>query len=240
MNLSALDLLLFVVLPYVALFTAVVGMTYRYWKRPRSVSSFSSQLLEGRQHFWAIVLFHYGVLATLAGHAVGLLWPQRILAWNRQPMRLYALEALSIALGMTAFLGIVLAITRRASTPRLWAVTSKADCILLALIFAQLLTGLSVAFFFPWGSYWYHASAVPYLRSVFSLHPDGAYVAAMPAIVKAHVTGAWLLVLLIPFTRLAHVLVAPLPYLFRKPQVSRWHIARSLGAAAQPSGDRSR
>jgi nitrate reductase gamma subunit len=41
MNLSALDLLLFVVLPYVALFTAVAGMTYRYWKQPRTVSSFS-------------------------------------------------------------------------------------------------------------------------------------------------------------------------------------------------------
>jgi len=65
------------------------------------------------------------------------------------------------------------------------------------------------------------------LRSIFAFRPDAACVAAMPAIVKVHVTGAWLLVLLIPFTRLAHMLVAPLPYLFRKPQVSRWHVAGS-------------
>ena len=227
MNLSALDLLLFAVLPYVALFTAVVGMAYRYWRQPRTISSFSSQLLENRKHFWAVVLFHYGVLATLAGHVIGFLWPTRVLAWNAQPLRLYALEAAAIGLGTTAFLGIALAIVRRAGTAKLWAVTSKADWILLALLFGQLLSGLIVAFFFPWGSYWYHASAVPYLRSVFAFRPDAAYIAAMPAIVKIHVTGAWLLALLIPFTRLAHMLVAPLPYLFRKPQVSRWHIARS-------------
>lgn len=238
MNLSAIDLLLFVVLPYVALFTAITGMIYRYWKQPRSVTSFSSQLLESRQQFWAVVLFHYGVLATLVGHGIGLLWPREVLAWNARPMRLYVLEAVAIALGTTAFLGIALAIRRRVSTRRLWAVTSKSDWLLLALLFAQLLSGLSIAFFLPWGSYWYHASAVPYLRSIFAFRPDAAYVAAMPLLVKLHVTGAWLLVLAIPFTRLAHMLVAPLPYLFRKPQVVRWNVARSLGAAAaQPQGN---
>ena len=241
MNLSALDLLFFVVLPYVALFTAVAGMAYRYWKQPRTISSFSSQFLENRKQFWAVVLFHYGVLATLIGHAIGLLLPRQVLAWNAQPLRLYVLEALAIALGTTAFLGIVLAITRRASTPRLWAVTSKADWVLLVLLFGQLLSGLVIAFFLPWGASWYQASAVPYLRSIFAFHPDGTYIAAMPAIVKLHVTGAWLLVLAIPFTRLAHMLVAPLPYLFRKPQVARWQVARSSGtAAAQPQPQVSR
>ncbi|HLW51243.1 MAG TPA: respiratory nitrate reductase subunit gamma [Candidatus Angelobacter sp.] len=237
MNLSALDLLLFVVLPYVALFTAIAGMTYRYWKQPQTVSSLSSQLLENRKQFWAVVLFHYGVVATLIGHAIGLLLPRQVLAWNAQPLRLYVLEAVSIALGTTAFVGIVLAISRRASAPRLWAVTSIADWVLLILLFVQLLSGLIIAFFLPWGSYWYHASAVPYLRSVFEFHPDASYVAAMPAIVKVHVTGAWLLVLAIPFTRLAHMLVAPIAYLFRKPQVSRWRIARSSAPAAQSNGN---
>ena len=238
MNLTAPDVLLFVVLPYVALFSAISGMVYRYWKQPRSISSFSSQLLENRKQFWALVLFHYGVLATLTGHLIGLLFPRQVLAWNAQSLRLYVLEGIAISLGATAFLGIALAITRRAGTARLWAVTSVADWILLALLFLQLMSGLIIAFLLPWGAYWYHASAVPYLRSIFTFRPDAAYVAAMPAIVKLHVTGAWLLVLAIPFTRLAHMLVAPLPYLFRKPQVVRWNFPRSLGAAAaQPQGN---
>jgi MFS transporter, NNP family, nitrate/nitrite transporter len=238
MNLSAIDLLLFVVFPYVAIFTAIAGMVVRYRKQPRSITSSSSQLLEGRQHFWAVVLFHYGVIATLFGHAIGLLIPKQVLAWNAKPMRLYVLEAVAIALGTTAFLGIALALRRRITTQRLWPVTSISDWLLLALLFAQLLTGLVVALFLPWGAYWYHASAVPYLKSIFEFRPDASYVAAMPVVVKLHVTGAWLLVLAIPFTRLAHMLVAPLPYLFRKPQVARWNVARSLGAAAaQPQGN---
>jgi nitrate reductase gamma subunit len=228
MNLSALDLLLFVVLPYVALFTAIVGVPYRYWRQPRTVSSFSSQFLENRKQFWAVVLFHYGVLGTLLGHLIGLLLSRQVLRWNAQPMRLYVLEVVAIALGTTAFLGIVLAITRRATTPRLWAVTSKADWLLFALLFAQLLTGLSIAFFLPWGAYWYQTAGVPYLRSILAFRPDASYIAAMPLLVKLHVTGAWLLVLVIPFTRLMHMLVAPLPYIFRKPQIARWHVARSM------------
>ena len=238
MNLSALDLLLFVVFPYVALFTAIAGMAYRYWFQPRTISSFSSQLLESRQQFWAVVLFHYGVLATLVGHAIGLFLPRQVLAWNAQPMRLYVLEVVAIALGTTAFLGIALAIRRRVSSARLWAVTSKSDWLLLALLFLQLLSGVAIALLLPWGAYWYHASAVPYLRSIFAFRPDASYVAAMPLIVKLHVTGAWLLVLLIPFTRLAHMLVAPLAYIVRKPQLVRLNVARSLGAAAaQPQGN---
>lgn len=238
MNLSAIDVLLFVVLPYTAIFTAIAGMAYRYWRQPQSVTSRSSQLLENRQQFWAVVLFHYGVLATLIGHGIGLLIPKQVLAWNATPMRLYVLEAVAIALGTTAFLGIALAIRRRISAPRLWPVTSISDWVLLALLFTQLLSGLVIALFLPWGAYWYHSSAVPYLRSVFEFRPDASYVAAMPLVVKLHVTAAWLLVLAIPFTRLAHMLVAPLPYLFRKPQVARWNVARSLGAAAaQPQGN---
>lgn len=235
---GTLDLLLFVVFPYVAMFMAVAGMAYRYWFQPRTISSSSSQLLENRQQFWAVVLFHYGVLATLVGHAIGFLLPRQVLRWNAQPARLYALEIVAIAVGTTAFFGIALAIRRRMSTSRLWAVTSIADWMLLALLFAQLLSGLLIALVLPWGAYWYHASAVPYLRSIFAFRPDAAYVAAMPLLVKLHVTGAWLLVLLIPFTRLAHMLVAPLVYIVRKPQVMRRNVARLLGeAAAQPQGN---
>ncbi|HUI84308.1 MAG TPA: respiratory nitrate reductase subunit gamma [Candidatus Binatia bacterium] len=232
MNLGAPDLLLFVVLPYVALFTALVGTVYRYWREPRTVSSRSSQLLEGRKQFWAVVLFHYGVLATLLGHGIGLLLPRQVLAWNSHPFRLYALECVAIALGTTAFAGITLAILRRAGTPRLWAVTSGGDWLLLVLLFVQLLSGLGIAFILPWGAYWYHASAVPYLRSILGFRPDASYIAPMPLLVKLHVTCAWLLVLAIPFTRLAHMLVAPLPYLFRKPQVARWQFRRSRRPAA--------
>jgi len=45
----------------------------------------------------------------------------------------------------------------------------------------------------------------------------------MPFIVKFHVVNGWLIVGFFPFTRLVHALVAPLPYLWRKPQLVRWY-----------------
>ncbi len=223
MNISASQLVFFVVLPYVALFTAVAGTAYRYWRQPATISSRSSQLLENRQHFWAVVLFHYGVIASLTGHLLGFLFPQRVLSWNSSPMRLYILEGISIALGTTAFLGFVLTIVRRTGDSRARRVTSLTDWLLIVVLFAQLAAGMSIALFYSWGAYWYHASAVPYLRSLLALRPDPTYIAVMPWPIQLHVIGACVILLLLPFTRLIHMLVAPLPYLWRRPLVTRWY-----------------
>jgi nitrate reductase gamma subunit len=45
----------------------------------------------------------------------------------------------------------------------------------------------------------------------------------MPWLVKTHILTAFAILAYAPFTRLVHVLVAPLPYLWRKPQVVRWY-----------------
>ena len=66
------------------------------------------------------------------------------------------------------------------------------------------------------------ASLTPYLWSILKLSPDLSYVAAMPLALKAHIVGAFALVAIFPFTRLVHIVVTPLPYLWRAPQVVRW------------------
>ncbi len=51
----------------------------------------------------------------------------------------------------------------------------------------------------------------------------------------AHLVGspAITIVLLFPFTRLVHMLVAPLPYLWRKPEVVRWYGIRKIPTALE-------
>jgi nitrate reductase gamma subunit len=44
--------------------------------------------------------------------------------------------------------------------------------------------------------------------------------------VRLHVLGAFTLFALFSFTRMMHVLVAPLPYLWRRPQLVLWNRAR--------------
>ncbi len=87
----------------------------------------------------------------------------------------------------------------------------------------QIGGGIYVAVFYPWGSSWFASSATPYLRSIFMLNVEIAYVSEMPLAVKLHIVGAFVLIGFLPFTRLAHLLVAPVPYLWRKQQVVRWY-----------------
>lgn len=228
MNAKVLDLLLFAVLPYVALFVFFLVTITRYRSRPFTYSSLSSQFLENNEHFFGLVSFHYGILAVLAGHLLGLLIPRQILLWNSRPLRLYVLELTGLAFALLALFGILAVLHRRFTVIKARLVTSPADWVVLALLLVQVASGIYVAVFRPWGSSWYATSAVPYLRSLFFFNPDITYLATMPWSVKLHIVNAWLIVAAFPFTRLVHVLVAPLMYLWRKPEVVRWYGIRIL------------
>lgn len=225
-----LDGILLGVLPYVALVTFLLVTIQRYRGQAFTYSSLSSQFLENRQHFYGLVPFHYGILAVLAGHIAAFLTPSAILAWNRQPLRLYLLEITGLAFGLLTLVGLVLIIRRRRTSPPVRVVTSTADWIILALLLLQVVTGLYTAAMHPWGSSWFASVLTPYLWSLFRLSPDLAAVSVMPLMIKLHLVNAYLLILFFPFTRLVHILVVPNPYLWRKPQVVRWY-RRSAGPA---------
>ncbi|MFQ5733391.1 MAG: respiratory nitrate reductase subunit gamma [Planctomycetaceae bacterium] len=226
---SVTDVLLFVALPYVCLFTFFLMTIYRYRAQSFSYSSLSSQFLENEQHFWTAVPFHYGVVVITAGHLIALFIPRSILAWNSHPLRLYVLEVSALAFGLLTLIGLVGLIVRRLTTTRVRKVTSVTDWILFAILFLQVVSGVSIALMFPWGSSWFASNMTPYLWSVFTLDPDVGYVSAMPFLVKFHIVLAFVTVGYFPFTRLVHVLVIPNPYLWRKPQVVRWYGRKTDG-----------
>lgn len=220
-----LDQLLFIVLPYVALFTFFLVTIQRYRARSFTYSSLSSQFLENQQHFWGVVPFHYGILVVLAGHVAAFLIPREILLWNSQPLRLYVLETSGLIFGILTLVGLVAAVARRFSVHKVRRVTSPSDWVLYALLLIQVASGIGVAVFHPWGSSWFAATATPYLWSIVKLNPNISYIAAMPFMIKLHIVNAYLVIGFFPFTRLVHVLVVPNPYLWRKPQVVRWYRA---------------
>lgn len=215
--------LLFVVLPYLAFFIFFLGTIIRYFKAPFTYSSLSSQFLENQQHFWALVPFHFGIIAVLAGHIVAFLVPRHILWWNSRPLRLYILEISALIFALLALVGIVAAIHRRLTISKIRQVTSRLDWIVFALLAVQIASGIYVAVFHPWGSSWFAAAVTPYLWSLLKFSPDISSMAAAPAGVKFHIVLGYVLIGLAPFTRLVHVLVVPNPYLWRKPQVVRWY-----------------
>jgi nitrate reductase gamma subunit len=221
------DVLLFGVLPYVALVVFLVVTIQRYRQRSFTYSSLSSQFLENQQHFWGSVPFHYGILAVLAGHFVAALIPRSVLWWNGEPLRLYALEVTGLAFAVLSFVGLVNIVVRRSLDAKSRVVTSVTDWLLNALLLVQIVTGIVVAVRHGWGSSWFATSIAPWLWSLARMQPEIEWVSPMPWLLKAHIVNAWLLIGLFPFTRLVHVLVVPNPYLWRKTQVVLWNRPRA-------------
>ena len=217
------DQLLFAALPYAVMVVFLLGTIQRYRAQSFSYSSLSSQFLENQQHFWAMVPFHYGILTVLAGHVVAFLIPRQVLLWNSKPLRLYILEASALAFGILTLISLGAIVLRRLTTPKVKVVTTTADWLLYVLLLIQVISGVYIAIFRPWGSSWFAASATPYLWSLIKLNPEIGYLVAMPLSVKLHIVNAFVVIGFFPFTRLVHILVVPNPYLWRRPQVVRWN-----------------
>jgi nitrate reductase gamma subunit len=220
---SNFDQFFFSVLPYVSIIVFLIVTIQRYRSQAFTYSSLSSQFLENKYHFWGMVPFHYGLLTVLGGHILGFLVPRSILAWNEHPLRLYILEITGLIGALLAFVGLVNIILRKATHSRPRVVTTKADWAIYALLTVQIVTGIGIAVLYGWGSSWFAASLSPYLWSVVTFSPDIDFVTPLPALVKAHIVTAYLIILFFPFTRLVHVLVVPNHYLWRKPQLVRWN-----------------
>ena len=72
---SAGKILLWIILPYVAITVFVVGHWWRYRTDQFAWTSRSTQLLDRRVLGWASPMFHYGALAAVGGHIIGLCIP---------------------------------------------------------------------------------------------------------------------------------------------------------------------
>ncbi len=221
------EYLYYVVLPYTAVTVLIVVSIYRFVTNRFSFSSLSSQFLESDELFYGSVPWHIGIMGVLAGHIIGFLIPKQVLWFNSVPLRLYILEITGLVFGLMALIGIVSLLWRRVTTARIWAVTSWVDLIVLLLLLGQVVLGVYTALFYRWGSSWYASTLVPYLYSLISFQPDLRLIATMPLAVKLHVTGAYLILLIFPFSRLVHMFSIPVSYLWRPYQVVQWNWDRS-------------
>jgi len=217
------DTVLFVVFPYVAVVVATISGISRYRNNRFSYSSLSSQFLENRTLFWGSVPWHYGIVTLLTAHLLPLLFPSLWGDLLSDRIRLYVLEVSGLGLALMTVLGMTLLIVRRLRSPRVLAVTSSADWLLLITLLTQVAIGFWIALVYRWGSGWYLHTAVPWMISLLVFQPEIQYVTALPWLVQFHLLAGFFLVLLFPFTRLVHVFTYPLTYLWRPLQVVIWN-----------------
>jgi len=217
-----LNVFLFIVLPYVSLALFLVVTPYRYFSNRLTWSAYSTQFLEQKALYWGSIPWHYGILPVLIAHLSGVIapGPMKAILANRQTLIL--LESVGLGLGLFALFGCLVLMVRRARTPLLKPVTSAVDWVLLSLLTVQVATGVYLGLFMRWGSQWYLHTAVPYFHSLLVFNPQIGYVADFPPVFKLHAAGAFLIIALLPFTKLVHLLFLPIDFLRDPPILYRW------------------
>lgn len=228
-----LETVLFIALPYVAIAVCVVGSLYRIRKAPMTYSALSSQFLENKALVWGSVPWHIGITLILLAHIIVFvapgLWKMMV---SVRPL-LLSIEITGIALSIGCLIGLVVLIARRVVSARVQAVSTTMDFVVLGLLLGQVALGLGVAMHYKWGAAWAPGTMTPYLWSLLTLQPDISVIQEMPLALKAHIVGAWLILLVLPFSRLIHMLALPVHYLFRPPQQVIWNTARRAEAAQE-------
>jgi len=211
--------MLMTALPYAAIALFIVGVVWRA-RNPVTITARSSQILESRWLAFGAVPFHAGVITLFLGHFVPLFVPAA--TWQallRHRAALLIIETIGSAAAILCLAGLIVLLLRRIA---LRPTSPLLDYVVLVLLIAQVAIGLGVATMYRWGAIWSAVTTTPYLRSIATLQPDPTLVAGVPTLVTLHIAGAWIILALIPFTRLVHMLALPLGYLTRPPQKVIW------------------
>lgn len=210
---------LFGTFPYIAITVMIVGSIARYERDPFTWKSSSSQLLRRKQLIIGSSLFHVGVLGILAGHFVGLLTPIAIfdaIGVSHGAKQMLAVVAGGI-FGIMALVGGAMLFHRRWTDPRIRKTSSFADIAILAMLLAQLILGLGTIFsslghldghemvkFMSWAQ-----------GIIFFDGAAASYIADVALVFKLHILLGLTIFLVFPFTRLVHMLSAPVRYFVR-------------------------
>ncbi|MFZ0323060.1 MAG: respiratory nitrate reductase subunit gamma [Actinomycetes bacterium] len=234
-----------VVLPYVTIAVLGVGLFWRYKYDKFGWTTRSSQMYESRLLRLGSPLFHVGILLAFAGHIVGLLVPERWTSAFGVTETTY--HVVAVAMGSVAAVmvvsGMAILIYRRRTVGRVFRVTTPMDKAMYVVLAAVVLLGtyntigvnlLDLPGKYPDG-FNYRETVSVWFRSIFWLHPQAELMAKSPLSFQLHAVAAMALFMLWPFTRLVHVLSAPVGYLSR-PYV----VYRSRGAHETGSRDPNR
>ncbi len=221
-----IDTLLFIALPYIAVVTCAIGTWYRLKYQSLTYSALSSQFLETKGLMWGSLPFHLGITLIILAHILAFLFPRPWIQLLSYRPALLVVESVGLGLSFLCLFGIVALSIRRLTSSKVQSVTSTMDLVVLALLILQVVLGVATALHYKWGALWSASTMSPYIWSLVCLSPDISFVQDMPPVIKAHVVGAWLLILIIPFSRLIHMFAAPLEYLSRPPINVIWNNPR--------------
>ena len=222
---STLNTFLFGLYPYIALAICLAVSWVRFDRDQYSWKADSSQILGNKGMRLGSNLFHIGVIFILAGHFIGLLTPESIYhhVISTPNKQLLAMVSGGV-FGILCLVGLLILLHRRLFNPRVRANSRWSDIAVLIILLVQLLLGLGTIFA---SSNHLDGSVMVQLgewaQSIVTLQPLKAAnaIATVSLVYKLHVFLGLSSVLIFPFTRLVHVISAPIWYFGRNYQIVR-------------------
>jgi nitrate reductase gamma subunit len=215
--------------PYICLVVFVGGCYVRFDRDQFSWQANSSQLMSKKRFRFASNLFHLSMLGVAGGHAMGLLVPASmndlvgITGGMHQKMEL----VVGGSMGIGALVGLSMLLYRRIYDVRVSRTGNRSDLVIAGLLWVTIVAGLSTM---PWsfmtrdtGIYMHHLN--DWSMHVITFRAGAAETLhAVPVVFKVHMVLAMTIFMVLPFTRLVHVMSAPFGYLFR----GHYQIVRSV------------
>ena len=224
-NLSWLQIFLFGVYPYIALTIAIIGTWVRFDLSQYSWKAGSTQMLRTKNMRLASNLFHVGIIVVLLGHLFGMLTPhflydRFISAGHKQ---ILAVVVGGIA-GVFCWFGLVMLMWRRFTDDRISNTSSFSDKLVLVLLFIQLNLGLISIFTSVKHLDGYTMmNLAGWAQDITILRPwqAAARIEQTDLIYQLHMALGITLIAIFPFTRLIHIISAPIWYFGRRYQIVR-------------------
>ena len=224
-NLSWLQIFLFGIYPYIALVVAILGTWARFDLSQYSWKAHSSQMLRKKNMRLASNLFHVGIIVVLLGHLFGMLTPHFIYETfiSAAHKQILAVVVGGIA-GMVCWVGMVMLMWRRFTDDRISNTSSFSDKLVLVLLFIQLNLGLISIF-----TSMKHLDGLTMMnlagwaQDITILRPwqAAARIEQASLIYQLHMALGITLIMIFPFSRLIHIISAPVWYLGRRYQIVR-------------------
>lgn len=222
---APLNTFLFGLYPYIALVVCLLACWIRFDRDQYTWRAGSSQMLRTRGMRLGSNLFHIGIIFILCGHLVGLLTPESV---YHHVISTPAKQMLAMVsggfFGILCLIGMTMLLKRRLTDPRIRATGSRADLFVLVILYVQLLLGLGTIFA---SSQHLDGSVMVMLshwaQNIVTLNPVAAAAAIEPVglVYKLHVFLGVSIILVFPFTRLVHIISAPVWYFGRGYQIVR-------------------
>lgn len=222
---SYTNFLLFGIYPYIAIATMLLGSLIRFDRDQYSWKAGSSQLLRKKGMRMASGLFHIGVIFILLGHIVGLLTPVSIYhhVISSEAKQLVAMVSGGF-FGVLCFIGLSMLLYRRLFDPRIRATSNTSDIMILVLLYIQLILGLITI---AESTHHLDGSVMVLLGTwaqsivTFQAAEAATAISSVALVYKLHVFFGLTILVVWPFTRLVHIMSAPIWYLGRNYQIVR-------------------